>query len=84
MEMNNATVTPKEMSNTPAAATTTPTAATPSAPKPRKLNAWISHVKQFRLDNADKIKTGKLSCGQISKMARETYKPRAKCATCGK
>jgi hypothetical protein len=57
---------------------------TPSAAKPRKTNTWIRHVKQFRLENADRIKTDKLSCGQISKMARETYKPRAKCVTCGK
>ena len=66
-------------------ATTAPatTAATPSATK-RKPNAWINHVKQFRLDNADDIKNNKWSCGQISKLARETYAQRAKCDTCGK
>jgi len=64
------------------AAVTTP--ATPSAPKPRKPNAWSNHVKQFRLDNADDIKNNKWSCGQISKLARETYAQRAKCDTCGK
>ena len=64
------------------AAVTTP--ATPSAPKPRKPNAWINHVKDYRLQNADRIKTEKLSCGQISKLARETYSQRAKCDTCGK
>lgn len=58
---------------------------TPSAvPKFRKPNLWISHVKQFRLDHAERIKTDRLSCGQISKEARASYKPRAKCATCGK
>jgi len=76
-----------QMGITPTA-TTTPTAATtaatPSAPKPRKPNAWINHVKQFRLDNADDIKNNKWSCGQISKLARETYAQRAKCNTCGK
>jgi len=75
-----------QMDITPTA-TTTPTAATtaatPSAPKPRKANAWINHVKDYRLQNADRIKTEKLSCGQISKLARETYQ-RAKCDTCGK
>jgi hypothetical protein len=41
-------------------------------------------VKQYRLDHAETIKGQKLSCGQISKMARATYKPRAKCKECGK
>ena len=59
----------------------TPTAA---PQKPRKANQWITHVKQFRLDNADRIQSEKLSCSQISKLAKATYKAREKCATCGK
>ena len=50
----------------------------------RKPNQWIQHVSAWRKDNADKIKAEKLSCGAISKMARATYAPRARCATCGK
>ena len=75
------TSTPMDVNDTPIV---TPTAATPSAPKPRKQNAWISHVKQYRLEHADKIKNEKLSCGQISKLARDSYKPRAKCTSCGR
>ena len=64
----------------------TPPATTPtsSVPKKRKTNAWIEHVKKYRLDNADKIKGEKLSCGQISRLAKTSYKPREKCVTCGK
>ena len=81
--------TPMEMSDTPTATapTAATTVATPSAPKPRnprKKNKWISHVRDYRLTNADRIKSKKLSCGQISKLARESYKPRAKCESCGK
>jgi len=59
---------------------TVPTA----APKKRQANAWIEHVSAYRKTNAEKIKCEKLSCGQISKLARATYKPRAKCTQCGK
>ena len=67
---------------------TTPPATAPTAPvvpkEPRKKNAWIEHVKAYRLDNATTIKDNKLSCGQISRLAKGTYKPREKCVTCGK
>ena len=66
----------------PATPATTPTA--PVVPKERKTNAWIEHVKKYRLDNADKIKGEKLSCGQISRLAKTSYKAKAKCVTCGK
>ena len=81
--MDDSTAPPMDITPTATTAAAT-TAATPSAPKPRKPNAWINHVKQFRLDNADDIKNNKWSCGQISKLARETYAQRAKCNTCGK
>ena len=64
--------------------TTSATTPTPSVPKERKANAWIEHVKKYRLDNADKIKGEKLSCGKISRLAKGTYKAKAKCVTCGK
>ena len=80
--MDDSTAPPMDITPTATTAAAT-TAATPSA-KPRKPNAWITHVKQFRLDNADDIKNNKWSCGQISKLARETYSQRAKCDTCGK
>ena len=50
----------------------------------REPNQWIKHVNQWRKDNADKIKTEKMSCGAISKAARETYTPRPRCKTCGR
>ena len=75
-----ATTEPMDITTTPA----TPPTTTPSVPKERKTNAWIEHVKKSRFDNADKIKGERLSCGQISKLAKNTYKPKAKCVTCGK
>ena len=66
---------------TETAANTTPTATTQ---KPRKPNAWISHVKSYRLENATTIKEQKLSCSQISKLAKSTYQAKARCTTCGK
>ena len=60
----------------------------PPAPAPVKVkrepNQWIKHVNKWRKDNADKIKAEKMSCGAISKMARETYTPRARCKECGR
>jgi len=53
-------------------------------PKKRQPNTWIQHVSEYRKRNAEKIKCERLSCGQISKLARATYKPRAKCTQCGK
>ena len=77
-----ATTEPMDITTTPATPpTTTPT---PSVPKERKTNAWIEHVKKYRLDNATTIKDQKLSCGQISRLAKGTYKAKAKCVTCGK
>ena len=70
-----------DAATTETAANTTPTATTQ---KPRKANAWISHVKAYRLENATTIKEQKLSCSQISKLAQTTYKAREKCTTCGK
>ena len=78
------TTTPMSV-DTPQVTDPTVTEPTPAAPtKPRKANTWITHVKQFRLDNTDRIKDEKLSCAMISKLAKSTYKPKAKCATCGK
>ena len=69
-----------------ATATTEPTTTTATlpAPKKRQPNAWIQHVSAYRKANAEKIKCERLSCGQISKLARATYKTRAKCTQCGK
>jgi hypothetical protein len=67
----------------PVAAAAPPPAPVAIAKKPRKANAWIKHVRAYRVENADKIKSEKLGCGAISKLARASYKPKAKCATCG-
>ena len=64
--------------------TPTTTIAPPNENATRKTNKWIQHVKSYRLENAEKIKTDKLSCGAISKLARGTYTPRTKCTECGK
>jgi len=61
---------------------TTPVPAT--APVKREPNQWIKHVNQWRKDNADKIQADKMSCGAISKAARETYTPRPRCKECGR
>ena len=81
------------MSDTTTSATTTTTGLVPmdTTPAPavvvkakREPNNWIKHVNQWRKDNADKIKAEKMSCGSISKMARETYTPRPRCKECGR
>jgi hypothetical protein len=70
---------------TPMDTTAPTTTTTTTAPKAkRKANAWITHVSAFRKANSEQIKAEKMSCGTISKLARQTYKPRAKCPTCGK
>lgn len=50
--------------------------------EPKKPHPWQAHLKQFRANHPDKC-TGK-SCAQISRIARDSYKPREKCASCGK
>ena len=70
-----------DAATTETAANTTPTATTQ---KPRKPNAWISHVKSYRLENADMIRHQKLSCSQISKLAKSTHQAKTRCTACGK
>ena len=50
-------------------------AAEPAPKKKRKVtpNRWIQHVKQWRLDNPELVKTLKVT--EIVQEARKTYKP---------
>lgn len=41
--------------------------------KPRAANAWVEHLKAWRLQNADRISAEKLDVGQCAKLARESY-----------
>ena len=72
-----------------------PAAEAPAAPAPtatvvkvkrvaRRPHPWLTHVSQFRADNADRIKSEKLSCADVSREAKATYRSKPKCASCGK
>jgi len=78
------TSTSADTGTTPVPMDTSPVPATAPVKVKREPNQWIKHVNKWRKDNADKIKDDKMSCGEISKMARETYTPRPKCKTCGR
>ena len=50
----------------------------------RRPHPWLAHVSKFRTDNADRIKNDKLSCADVSREAKASYRSKPKCATCGK
>ena len=70
---------------TPAVEAPAPPAAAVKAKRvARRPHPWLTHVSQFRAANADRIKTDKLSCADVSREAKATYRSKPKCVACGK
>ena len=70
---------------TPAAEAPAPPATVVKAKRvARRPHPWLTHVSNFRAANADRIKSEKLSCADVSREAKVTYRSKPKCASCGK